>query len=464
MIGLGANLVFLLLKSPTTLSFVLPSKKYSVGGSRKFVTSRRNQHTDRSLSPRGSLVRRFAALDDDEDDDEDEDDDFDDKGPLANGIDSVSWLPSVDGAKGDNMPIDSAKDGSEILPVFPLGGFVYTPNTEHVLNIFEPRYRQMYTDILMNGSKRFCVVTSHPTEEGRFAKTGVLFELEDLKEVSEQTQDQIKYICNHKVTGRVTISKILNPEAWETRSTYLKAEGTIHDDSGKDDEPKDEPAAGNVYGAVIAAATSKDENALRIVFKKLVDLQHELEEDVRFTKAATSTLAVKDGPDQDGLWQTIRLWQSFIEQRLMSRQNELQQEFQEKLKEFLKKEKGLKDGELPSAIGFGDLTPELQQELQELQKRMAIELQPLVLESSLTMQKIIEAKSHSERCKLLKYFMQAETTRLATKKSLKGLFSSEGESLSTVEEGIPADEMLSSTKDEEETKSSSFYDEPDAFQ
>ena len=71
----------------------------------------------------------------------------------------------------------------------------------------------MYTDILMNGSKRFCVVTSHPTEEGRFAKTGVLFELEDLKEVSEQTQDQIKYICNHKVTGRVTINKILNPEA-----------------------------------------------------------------------------------------------------------------------------------------------------------------------------------------------------------------------------------------------------------
>ena len=117
-----------------------------------------------------------------------------------------------------------------------------------------------------------------------------------------------------------------------------------------------------------------------------------------------------------------------------------------------------------SAIGFGDLTPELQQELQELQKRMAIELQPLVLESSLTMQKIIEAENHSDRCKLLKYFMQAETTRLATKKSLKGLFSAEGESLSTVDEGIPADEMLSSTDETDETKSSSFYDEPDAFQ
>lgn len=362
------------------------------------------------------------------------------------------------------MPIDSAKEGSEILPLFPLGGFVYTPNTEHVLNIFEPRYRQMYTDILMNGSKRFCVVTSHPTEKGSFAKTGVLFELEDLKEVSEQTQDQIKYICNHKVTGRVAINKILNPEAWETRDTYLKAEGTILDDSGKNDEPKDEPQADSVYGAVVAAASTKEENALRIIFKKLVDLQHELEEDVRFTKTATITLAVKDGPDEDGLWQTIRLWQNFIEQRLMSRQNELQQEFQEKLKEFLKKEKGLKEGELPSAVGFGDLTPELQQELQELQKRMAIELRPLVLESSLTMQKIIEAEDHTARCKLLKYFMQSETTRLATKKSLMGLFSSESDLLSTVDEGIPADEIISQTDDGDQSKSSSFYDEPDAFQ
>ena len=244
--------------------------------------------------------------------------------------------------------------GSEILPLFPLGGFVYTPNTEHVLNIFEPRYRQMYTDILMNGSKRFCVVTSHPTEKGRFAQTGVLFELEDLKEVSEQTQDQIKYICNHKVTGRVTINKILNPEAWETRDTYLKAVGTIHDDSGKDDEPKDEPQANNVYGAVVAAASSREENALRIIFKKLVDLQHDLEEDVRFTKAATTTLAVSDGPDEDGLWQTIRLWQSFVEQRLMSRQSELQQEFQEKLKNFLQKEKGLEQDELPRWVGCFD--------------------------------------------------------------------------------------------------------------
>jgi hypothetical protein len=38
----------------------------------------------------------------------------------------------------------------------------------------------MYSDILMNGSKKFVVSMSHPTEEGRFAEMGVLFELEDV--------------------------------------------------------------------------------------------------------------------------------------------------------------------------------------------------------------------------------------------------------------------------------------------
>ena len=221
---------------------------------------------------------------------------------------------------------------SEIIPLFPLGGIVYTPNSEHILNIFEPRYRQMYTDILMNGTKRFAVSMSHPTEAGRFAVWGVLFELEDLKEVSEQTADQIKYICNHKVTGRVKLHRVLNPDVWESRATYLKAEGTVVDDSGKDKDDEEDLAG---------------QKALRDAFADLVQLQHELEEDVRFTRASVISLSVKPGAGGDGLWQTIKLWQSFADQRLMARQNELQQDFQKKLQEFLKKEKGLKEDSLP---------------------------------------------------------------------------------------------------------------------
>ena len=122
------------------------------------------------------------------------------------------------------------------------------------------------------------MTTSHPDEKGRFAQTGVLFELEDLKEVSEQTADQIKYICSHKVTGRVTIHKVLNPEAWASRETYLKVEGTIHDDSGKSGD-LDEAVTDDVYAAVAAASRSapREEAELRESFKALVTMQHDLE-------------------------------------------------------------------------------------------------------------------------------------------------------------------------------------------
>lgn len=118
-----------------------------------------------------------------------------------------------------------------------------------------------------------------------------------------------------------------------------------------------------------------------------------------------------------------------------------------------------------SAIGFGDLSAELQQELQDLQKRMAIELQPLVLESSLTMQKILEADGHAARCKLLKYFMTAELERLGTKKSLQGVFSKGAISDSALDasSSIPPEEMIMDDKTQE-NKSPTFYDEPDAFQ
>lgn len=407
---------------------------------------------------RGS--RLYAA--DDEDDDYDDDDDDDAFEPLGKGVESVSWLPTVIDAE---IPTDELiRKDAEVMPLFPLGGIVYTPNSEHILNIFEPRYRQMYTDILMNGTKRFVVAMSHPQEKGRFAQTGVLFELQDLKEVSELTNDQIKYICNHKVTGRVKLHRIMNPNDWESRETYLKVEGTIIDDTGKDQEEKDEPGMiDDVYAALAEAAgtaESKEEKDLKTSFADLVDIQHDLEEDVRFTKASVEALSVKAGAGEDGLWQTIRLWQAYADQRLVARQNELQRDFQDKLQEFLRKEKGMKEQELPSSISFQDLSEDLQNEVQNLQKRMAIDLEPLVLESTLTMQKILEAEDHEARCELLRYFIDAERRRLNAKKTLRGMFASSTDSSSEVVTGFPSEELLEAPAE----PPSSLYDEPDAFQ
>merc|ERR1719277_1382596 len=97
------------------------------------------------------------------------------------------------------------------LPLFPLQA-VYLPGSEPELNIFEPRYRQMYNDILMSGARRFVTCTYDPAT-GRFAEVGSVLYLTDLEETSAETNDMIKYIGTHKVIGRVKILRVLNPRA-----------------------------------------------------------------------------------------------------------------------------------------------------------------------------------------------------------------------------------------------------------
>ncbi|KAL3757863.1 hypothetical protein ACHAWU_002783 [Discostella pseudostelligera] len=365
----------------------------------------------------------------------------------------------------------------------------------------------MYNDILMNGSKRFVVSMCHPSEEGRFAQMGVLFTLEELKEVSGMTADRVKYICNHRVAGRVKIQEVMNPEVWESRDTYLKVRGTIIDDTGHlakredtgdDDKEDDESSSSgldeNIAKSFVSAcecslkkaamADSIDktpaEEALARSFSRLVELQHDLSEDVRFTRASVVSFGVADGTDVDpNLWTSIRLWQSYAEQRLVARQNEMQKEFQERLVDYLKKEMQNGSGddakkageELPSAIGFQDLSPELQEELIDLQKRMTTELKPLLLEQTLSMQKILEAENHEERVKLMSYFVEAERKRLQAKKTLKNMFGS-GTSLPTVVASKESSREVLQKKSTPPTQSSEqegsasqfFADDGDAFQ
>jgi hypothetical protein len=291
----------------------------------------------------------------------------------------------------------------------------------------------------MNGSKRFVVSMSHPIEPGQFASMGVLFELDKLQEVSEQTNDAVKFICDHKVTRRVKIHRIINPEAWETRKTYLKTEATIL----PEDDEMDEDLA--------------NQKSLLDAFVQMVDIQHELEEDVRFTKSASATLAIKPGAGENGLWRTINLWQKFVAQRFIARQQELERDFQEKLQNYLKREKGLKPSEFPSIVGFQDLPQDLKTEVVKLQKRMASELRPLMLEAQLTMQKMLECENHTERLQLVRSFVESETARLRAKKAFQGMFTGDLTQ-------IPQEEQLDDDVSSLPSKRSFFVDDDDAFQ
>jgi hypothetical protein len=64
------------------------------------------------------LSQLFMVDDDEEEDDDDDDDDDDDErdsnDPLGNGIDSVSWLPTVVGAKGKEISTPSREVSQSI--------------------------------------------------------------------------------------------------------------------------------------------------------------------------------------------------------------------------------------------------------------------------------------------------------------------------------------------------------------
>jgi hypothetical protein len=93
---------------------------------------------------------------------------------------------------------------------------------------------------------------------------------------------------------------------------------------------------------------------------------------------------------------------------------------------------------------------------------MAVELQPLVLESTLTMQKILECPDHTSRLLLVRHFVEAETKRLKTKKAIQSMFSGKtgGKELTENLSSIPSEEQISGSA----SASKSFFSDDDAFQ
>lgn len=395
--------------------------------------------TGTGIRSRGSGKLRLMIDDDDDDfyfDDED-DDDFQNGGydtdtlneylksrftnidaPLSKGLDSISWIKCEEKSAG-RRNISKIRRDAKILPLFPLGE-AYTPHSEHVMNIFEPRYREMY-DHLENGDeeKQFIVTMTHPTENDTFAQYGIIMTVKEIMDVAEETEDEVKFIAKHSVTGRVKINQILNPEDWETADTYLRVEATILEDFAgiANSEPE------VVSDDASSTSTSDKLLLLRQNFAKLVDLQHELDQDVRFTKASTGSFANGAGNGNKGLWLTIRSWQQYAEQCLIIRQTELQDGFDIRLVEYLTKSMGANPDDIPSVVDVNDLPADLQKEAQEIERRTESELVPLQFELTLSIQKFLDASSHDQRLDLLNYYVEQELQRLSTKKTLKSMFS-----------------------------------------
>jgi len=90
----------------------------------------------------------------------------------------------------------ATKGETSVLPFFPLGATVYPPLQPQILNIFEPRYRKMYNDILLSGSRRFVTTLSVPQMRNgkpignNFAEVGVVWYVASERAVRAKTRSE----------------------------------------------------------------------------------------------------------------------------------------------------------------------------------------------------------------------------------------------------------------------------------
>lgn len=223
--------------------------------------------------------------------------------PWLVGRSCLSWLTVED--TPDQEPAADAR----VMPVFPLN-VVELPGGVVRLNIIEPAYRKMYDDILVSGTRRFLMpfspcVAGFPRGRVRFpemdpadrrlhAIAPILF-LEDLSEVSEQTDGFVKYQVKHSVLGYARMTRLLNPsalfrtnsEGWKVE--YLRAEVDLLENTP--DSALDAEAAEALYAAW---------EGLRQISERISEPRLQGEEVVREAVRETPTWEIA------GLWQSLQ--------------------------------------------------------------------------------------------------------------------------------------------------------------
>lgn len=320
----------------------------------------------------------------------------------------VRWLPPLNPSRGRDLK-PSSEPGTMVLPLFPLGAVAYTPGSTQVLNIFEKRYRQMYSDILMSGGRRFVTTMVNPDAEGELAEVGVVLYLEDLKEVSQQTNDAIKYVVSHRVLDkRVTIHSVLNPADSVTRDTYMKCEVSEMEDSDEHDDPPVDL-----------------ELSVRDALVDVADMQEVGGEDVRFSREAVRKLKANRGVGEGSLWALVELWKNFLEARAQAARRKVHNEVQAKLVAYLADKTGQRDvSKLPNSVNMSELPSDLQRELKSISERVLDDVSPLVDEQTKGVQRLLQATSHTDRLKLFLDMVENEKRRLIARRTLKATIAS----------------------------------------
>lgn len=315
----------------------------------------------------------------------------------------IRYLPPLD------LTIDEELEpavGSQVLPCFPLKSLTPVPSAMYKLKICEPRYRRMYNDILMSGGRRFVVPFQHKDsprsssfavesigerKQVLLAAVGVVFYLDDLNEVSAQTDDEIKYVGRHSVIGRVQIKQVLNPRAFADGlfgpSTYLRLE--VED----------------LVDVDLAEDTSQDEDRLAGLLEEVGVLQKRYGVE-QFRPAEIGSFNVTRGP---GFWGTLRAWQSYLSNRMMERHRSFDRELRQTL---------LACRDLPEV----DARLAVQRNVSEIRERLWEDVEPLVEAQGTRIHQIVQSERHKHRLDLFEMILEEERRRLLANLALQDVF------------------------------------------
>lgn len=154
----------------------------------------------------------------------------------------LSWLELAEGQT--SVPNADA----QVMPVIPLRTIEW-PGTSCEIKVIDPAFRKMYDDLLSSGKRYIVAPFSCLPMKGsrtdaevcagkrRLFSIGSVLMLEDLKDVSDQSDGAIKYLAKHSVVGRAKIKRLLNPsdlsmfDESNDRENYLEAEVEVLPDS-----------------------------------------------------------------------------------------------------------------------------------------------------------------------------------------------------------------------------------------
>lgn len=332
----------------------------------------------RASAPHTSQVARAAASSDD---------------GVASGS-SVRYLPPLEFG-GEELTVG---EDAFVLPCFPLGGVYIPDTTSQVLNIFEPRYRSMYNDILLSGGRRFIVPQTEQDEVGgvRLAEVGVVFYLDDLKEVSELTNDQVKFVCSHSVIGRVRLKRVLNPTVFADRSTYLRVE--VEDLVDKDEGVDATESEQQVYEMLMEVATLQKKTDAPAPFRDF-ELQG-----MNMTRS--------------GLWNAVKIWDRYLMRRVEQRQAQFKQDLMARVQLFANET----SAELAGPVAFDAFPADVQKDLAALQDQFKEEVVPIMTTKGERVQEMIQIDSHAERLAMFGKMVEDEKKRLEARLAIKAIF------------------------------------------